>query len=371
MFYWVVIGGIMQALVLAIFLFGTNRGDRKANVILSSYLLTLALYLLLTTLLGRYDWAAQYFMGLGFSILFLIGPLLFFYIRRLFKEKSSVKTKALHWLPTALVIIYLFPLYISPSAEKLDRLNWIRAHGLPVDLSVLWIVACLHIISYTGFIFLKTFQYNRDLKDTYSRTEQINLDWMVRFSLMNFTLWSLYFIAYVLGVSGVEIDPLGIIDQAFNAILSLFLFYIGYVAMSHPEIFPNSTIVPVFRRSGAAMDDPEKRDEDIQKLKAVMEREQPYTIPELTLHELANISGISPRKLTAIINEEFGLNFYNYINQYRIADFKERIADKNNDQFTILSIAQDCGFNSKSTFNHVFKKFEKTTPSEYKKSVQA
>jgi AraC-like DNA-binding protein len=70
-----------------------------------------------------------------------------------------------------------------------------------------------------------------------------------------------------------------------------------------------------------------------------------------------------------VINERFQLNFFDFINQYRVSEVKERIADPKNDNFTLLGIALESGFNSKSAFNRIFKKLTGQTPSQFKSSV--
>jgi AraC-like DNA-binding protein len=66
-----------------------------------------------------------------------------------------------------------------------------------------------------------------------------------------------------------------------------------------------------------------------------------------------------------VINQREGKHFYDFVNTYRIEEFKEMIAARKNLQFTLLSIALDCGFSSKTSFNRYFKKATGQTPSEY------
>ena len=103
-----------------------------------------------------------------------------------------------------------------------------------------------------------------------------------------------------------------------------------------------------------------------EKLLAYLEREKPYTENDLKAQDLADLLGIPSYQLSQIINTELHRNFYDLINSYRIEEAKRRLTDPANQHFTILAIAYDVGFNSKSAFNSAFKKYTKMTPSQYK-----
>ena len=74
--------------------------------------------------------------------------------------------------------------------------------------------------------------------------------------------------------------------------------------------------------------------------------------------------------LSQVINEQLGVNFFNFVNQYRVEEFKERLADPSNRNFSLLGIAFDSGFNSKSTFNRIFRNTTGLTPSRYRESLK-
>ena len=102
-----------------------------------------------------------------------------------------------------------------------------------------------------------------------------------------------------------------------------------------------------------------------QKLMRLMQEEALYKKSDISIGELAERLGIHPNYLSQIINEREGKNFYEFVNTFRIEEFKRLIAIPKNQQLTLLSIAFDCGFNSKSSFNRFFKKATGQTPSEY------
>ena len=101
----------------------------------------------------------------------------------------------------------------------------------------------------------------------------------------------------------------------------------------------------------------------------LMQTNHLYLNPELSLAEVSEALNIPRHHLTQALNTVTGKNFYTYINELRVKRFMEAVIDPKNRDFTFLSIAFDCGFNSKSTFNSVFKRITGFTPSEYLKTV--
>ena len=111
----------------------------------------------------------------------------------------------------------------------------------------------------------------------------------------------------------------------------------------------------------------EKVEEVLPKLERLMEAEKAYLDADLNLQVLARRVGIHYNYLSRIINEKFGLSYNDYVNGYRIEEAKRRLADPEYAEKTILDIAYDTGFYSKSVFNTAFKKITGMTPSQYRK----
>ena len=105
----------------------------------------------------------------------------------------------------------------------------------------------------------------------------------------------------------------------------------------------------------------------LRRLMDVMDREKFYRNNELNLPKLASLLKISPHHLSQILNERLNKNFFDFINEYRVKEAKQMLSDKNYEDFNILAISLEVGFNSNTTFISAFKRYENITPSEYRK----
>ncbi len=157
--------------------------------------------------------------------------------------------------------------------------------------------------------------------------------------------------------------------------LSVFVILIGYFGLKQQVIFSNENILvsedilkvqPKYSQS--KLNDSEINQYS-EKLVNYMELSKPYLNPDLALPQLAAELDISTHLLSQVINDHFEINFFDFVNGYRVNTFKERIADPKYANFSFLGIAFECRFNSKSAFNRVFKKHSGQTPSQYKSTV--
>ena len=96
-----------------------------------------------------------------------------------------------------------------------------------------------------------------------------------------------------------------------------------------------------------------------------MQDEKLYLQPELNLSDIANRLKTNISVLSGVVNNVFGKNFNDFINEYRVKEFQERIQLLENKNITLLGIAFDCGFNSKATFNRSVKKFTGKAPKDF------
>jgi AraC-like DNA-binding protein len=97
--------------------------------------------------------------------------------------------------------------------------------------------------------------------------------------------------------------------------------------------------------------------------------QKPYLNPDYSLQMMADDLKVSRQKLSEVINQGQKKNFYKLINELRVTDVKEMLNDQKYSNYTVLGIGLECGFNSKTSFNRIFKEETGLTPSEYRKTV--
>ncbi|MDP3353716.1 MAG: helix-turn-helix domain-containing protein, partial [Flavobacteriaceae bacterium] len=207
--------------------------------------------------------------------------------------------------------------------------------------------------------------------NNFSYSEEIDLDWLRKLVYIFGIIWSALMIIAIIHHVFKLYSMVFCTDGLFLS-LSIFILLIGYFGLRQKEIFNNLHIetsdfikdIPI-KYVGLTLKEADI-DYYIKKLKHHMINEKPYLISNLTLPQLAANLEIPSHHLSKVINENFENNFFDFINQYRIEEVKAKLTDPKFKNFSLLGIALDSGFNSKSAFNRVFKKMTGLTPSKYK-----
>ena len=311
-----------------------------------------------------------HFIGIDFPTTVLYGPLLYLYTTSLITSTSRLDTKEwLHFLPFVVLLIYTIPFYTYSGSEKINLLNDEGSLEYGSDLLTHFKVG--FSVAYIPFIVRSLRIYRRNVKDNFSSLEKRNLDWLQFFVLGGVLMALIATTLYLMDIfSNIETD------YGYLTLLAvtIFVYSIGYLGLRQPEFFANFEKYEEAEKkaskkySKSGLDDESGRDL-AKKLKDLMDREQPYLKNELNLFELATMMEISTHNLTEIINKYADKNFYDFINVYRVEEVKRRIQDPSSDNLTLLAIGLEAGFNSKSSFNSVFKKHTGMTPSEFKLSL--
>lgn len=213
----------------------------------------------------------------------------------------------------------------------------------------------------------KVGEYQKYLYDNYSTTSDKSLGWLRPFLWMNFVVTALWFISYFQQIAG--FDEAAEIMFIWSTIgLGLLLFLIGYNLLLKYNWF---YVVPI-QKELLHEEPPQdklssKTDAYFENLMTLMHEQKLYTDVELTLQNLSEKLGISAGYLSKIINQKEEKSFFEFVNEFRVQEVKEKLVDKEYEHYSILGIAMESGFKSKTTFNTVFKKFTGQTPSSYQR----
>jgi AraC-like DNA-binding protein len=310
------------------------------------------------------------------SLLMLFGPFLYYYILALVDDKRLVKkADLLHFAPFVLFNLYILAASFSPDLSVRLNIELVGPGKNPPLLFVCFLI--MTAISGTVYFLLTINLFKKlDIRifNHFSNTPDLNLHWIRRLVLVFGVVWTVLIAVTVIHHVFQLFSMLFCTDGLFLS-LSVFVLLIGYFGLKQKIIYgaesfnlpADNSQVPT-RYSGSNLSDSEAK-QLAQQLKMHMESSKSYLNPDLTLSVLANETGMSSHILSQVINEQFKVNFFDFINRYRVGECKARMVDPAFTHLSLLGIALDCGFNSKSAFNRIFKNFTGLTPSQFKATV--
>lgn len=353
------LGGFAMLTMLVIF--NPLKVNRKANIWLGLFLFLWGTFWIdeAAEILGIASISKPFLFVLNFLQFFT--PLTFYYSAVHFTNPAfSFSLKELRHLPLASLFLALLSLsYFYDKADKDILRAW---------LTVIMLVQSLFYALYSCEIINR---HQRKIQQFSSDTYPISLNW-------------LKYIAYTILASGIIITVYNIIFIAerpgtyLNLAFLIAIYFIAYYSLKQQEVYPVGTqqadTVFSFQEEGKTNEGPkikllgnEETELIKQRLLGVMQSEAPYLDGDLNLIKLAQLMEVTPHQLSYVINTGFNENFFQFINKYRIEKAKELLADNRNNNLSILGIAFESGFNSKTSFNITFKKFTDLTPSEFRK----
>lgn len=340
---------------------------QTADYLLATWFFIIGIHLIFFVLFysGQFS-NFPYLLGLDIPVPLIHGPMLYLYILYLTGRQPNRYNWLLHFAPAIITYIYLINFFILTSQEKV----YIYEYGTTayrIFRKIIKVVIILSGILYVILSILAVRRYKKQISDLYSNTEKINLN------------WSYYLIT---GIALIWIAVILKNEILIFTLVSLFIIVAAYFGISRVGILEfaskqsditeekqtehNDEIVAVKYQKTFAGED---AIQDIyKKLTYQMEHEKLYKDPELNLNHVAALLGIQPNILSQTINSVENKNFYDYINRQRIEEFKRIVVLPENQKFTILSLAFESGFNSKTSFNRNFKKYMDSSPREFIKS---
>ncbi|WBS73526.1 helix-turn-helix domain-containing protein [Elizabethkingia meningoseptica] len=348
---------VLQSFILVVNPMNVNK---KANFAFGIFLFLWSSYWLqnILQICGLFPNAQFIFLIRAFEIftpLFLFFSVVFF-----ITPNYRFKKNDLFCLITP--VVYLF-LLLSSGEHKLINI-------------ITMLIAVVHNLPYIAIIYFKIRKHQKRIETISSDTESINLQWLIKLSL-------LLFITIVITVC-YELFNAFIYKMHQNLAMDLLFLFIVYSSFYHilrqKEIYPVSKmqLEELLSIELESEEKTEKKklipDQDFEALKqellSLMETQKPYLDGELNLLKLSELININAHQLSYLLNNGFNENFFQFVNKYRVEHAKKLLSGDPSKKFSILGIAFESGFNSKTSFNTIFKKTMGITPSEFRKSQE-
>ena len=381
MFYLI---GIAVTLFLATILI-TKRGKTEADQILAIWLVAIGIHLAFFYLfISGKNHLFPYLLGLDLPFPLLHGPLLYLYTEAVTNQVATRRFRLLHFVPFLLVYLLFLTFIMSPAEHKIFVYNN-SGIGYETPMGILFLAIVISGIVYVALSLRLLARHKRIIKNQFSYAEKINLAW-------------LRYLIY--GIAVIWIVVIFGDDRATYSTVVVFVIMLGYFGIKQVGIFtqhlpieskPDVKEVAVpepVSISTALPDLEEPRTEEPKKAKylksslnadsaeniytgltKLMSERKPYTNPELTLDELAQTLNVHRNNLSQVINTYEQKSFYDYINSKRVEEFKRIVSLPESQKFTLLGLANNSGFNSKTSFNRNFKNATGLSPTEYLKQA--
>lgn len=361
-FRFLYILGFVNAAFFSVLIFAKQEKS-QADKILASWFIALAVQLF---------WPFMYLSDID-KFIHLIGweatiitvhPIFLYLYITVLTDKPLKRSKLfLSFWPVIVSIIAFIPFVTIPS----EHIKYImEGEYIPPSMIPGFLVIVAIIAYYTIKGFKKLKKHKNQTLHVFSYRDHVDLLWLRRL-IVTFSV--LLALSVPIGIFLYNLNlSLAITDFLFYAMLVGFIFFIGFWGYQQGSIFNlNNTIVIEQLKSLSQQETEKEYKNEALIVKQTMEKEKPYLDPTLTIHQLANQTNLTPHLLSKVIHKSFNKNFFEYINGYRIDEFKRVATLTKYKNFTLLAIAFECGFNSKSAFNRIFKEQTGMTPGEFKK----
>ncbi|MEQ8549998.1 MAG: helix-turn-helix domain-containing protein [Cyclobacteriaceae bacterium] len=314
----------------------------------------------------------EFLFFVPFQQLFLIGPIIFFYTQSLLNKDFKLSKKHyIHFLPAILYMAYSIIVFITDT-WVLEEF-YFYADGRDKDLAFWYQMTGLVSMLFYLILSLKFYKnYRKIIVQEVSFADEVLLKWVSHFMIAFSLLLVLRVCFFILNPEWGEFGS----KYWYYLCFSILFYYIaitGYSNTIRATISFNAGSLQKLRAEEEVNISMLKSDEievpDIEnwkmKIQTLLEEEKIYTNANLTLSDIALHLKTNRNFTSSIINQGFNMNFNDFINSKRVDAVIERIKNGEHIDKTLLGIALDSGFNSKTTFNRAFKKHTSLTPKEF------
>lgn len=363
-----------QYLLFAVLLEGTRRRSDIGSHLLALILLLNALKALDTLLLWSESlrnlvlaWEPN-LLFLGGIAYWLEGPLLYFYVSAVLYRNFRFRMRQLiHMLPACIAsALLIWNYYLLATPAKVAFMTELHFMWLPL---MDWLVSLrnVSIIAYGGWCLWEISRYRRLLQENYANLENRERKWLGWFvgGFVILAGWALLVHAIGAKLTSEISNLLGICTNYFTF---FFVNSLVFLSIRYTHLFDGidkqstdttESIAPTFKQ------------EQIERVLNYLHSEKPFLDADINMEMLAKRLSLPERTFSRILNQHFGKNFFEFINEYRVEEAKRLLVMPEKKHLNMLDVLAESGFSSKSTFNAIFKQYTGKTPSEYRRTLQS
>lgn len=378
---------VLQGLVFAVLLLVRYKRNGHLSDLLLALVLILTCYDRTSYTIGFMDWydtfrntKINYYL---INLELIFAPLLYFYVKSLTDFSFKLRKRDYHhFLPGIIFILIKLGILaydsLQPGFSETQNGYLVENFQWKYLDPIMAIIVTFQLLLYLAFTFQLYYIYRQKIQHFFSNTFKLELNWIRNF-LFLYTFLFLYSVFQML--IDLTITELNWMQSwwyhFFSALVVIYVGMMGYFTNTWKlkdldfkdtsEIFSDTLKSNNEILETAISSEFSERKETLSRF---MKTQKPYLDPDLNLIDLAKELNMSRAELSEVINSGFKLNFNDFINQHRVANVKELITQGKHKQLSLLGIAFESGFNSKATFNRVFKKFNSSSPSEYLKTIE-
>jgi AraC-like DNA-binding protein len=346
----------VQSWFFSSLIIGIKKKKQTSDYVLFVWLFLIGLHTLIYYLMHEQIFFNVYLSMFNVAFPFLQGPLLFIYVITKTNQKSGLKL---------IYIIHVIP-FISFFLSQIIKYNG-QIHMVPNEEINSFVGFFDNLNFYNGFFLISLpvyiiLSFIRTLPS--SKIVSNNIFWIRVLIIFAGVIWLSSLFSLLLPDLINHQNQIKINSFIFLS-LTGFVYLVSYFGFKENLLLTDIPKINTEKYKKSKILD-EDADQIWDRLEHYMVTKEPFLEPELDLNQLANQMEVTPNKLSQVINTKSDLNFYDYINQYRIDKTKKLMFRDDFKHYSLLGIAFEAGFNSKATFNRVFKKFENCTPSEFR-----
>ncbi len=361
---WVILftcGLVIGIFIMLLFILSRKKYTIHAqNITVILFLISLMLF---NEIAEESDLVDHYPFLIAFTIVvdLLLWPFLLFYIQYITKRRNTYTSKdGLYFIPFIIGFLWQIPFLFASAEKKLTYFS----DGIPTDVALFAgfkaIIASLFLFYIIRLLNIRLIFLNTHLKANKQAQFIKNAKKLILvFASVALLSYLLFFLNYFGELPFRDSDLIG------SLLITLSLYFFGMLVYKNPRLFEeeqySKSITNFF--SG-------KETIYTEKLLIFFKEHKPYLNEKLSLENVAKEIGLSKQQLSYLVNQQLGVPFISFVNQYRVKEVQERIKNESHLNTTLLTIAYESGFNSKASFNRIFKDQMGISPSDYVKTIK-